>query len=614
MKKVLGIIIVIIVLFESSCCFPDGAPESQCQAMTPNHGYPPQQTKSPFVVEPDANIVGQGQILQIKIISSSLLHNDFKGFMIQARTVTNQIVGQFKVDENELVIARNCGTENSTATHSSFVLKSIMILEWKAPEDFVGKVNFHATVVESFTTFWINVNSVDVEIVPVKEAPITTTPQATVTTTTTTTVQPIDDANNVYNGCSETKTCFGLPNGCLLTKNCISLGAVIYEKDSRFIFEMISSNRAAFIAMGLSTDRLMGDDLAIECVNEGASGIVKAYVSLTFKGNEIAGSNRSKVNQNIINLLESRYEDGRVYCRVELDNFYVVDGNRFDLVNEKYYLLLVSGTSLRIGSVGFHDINFEPSAESLKLTEVSEVKGRTRTWYKIHGCLMVFAWIGTSTVGIIVARYFKKTWVGSQMFGKELWFVAHQFCMGTTVILSIIAFTIIFIDVGEYLTNYHALLGTATFAFCLLQPIAGLLRPSPSHRFRKYFNIAHFTFGNVTHLMAFVTIILAVTSLKRPELPEWTIYILIASFVVYIVLHIVLTVRYETGLKLNNIILDNADKISHKLSKAFQTTRDSGMDGPLSYLRKSLLYFFAFVFLMFVISLIVVIALSPLAH
>ena len=231
---------------------------------------------------------------------------------------------------------------------------------------------------------------------------------------------------------------------------------------------------------------------------------------------------------------------------MELEHFYVVDGNRFDLVNEKYHLLLSSGTSLRTDSVAFHDINFEASADSLKLTEVSEVKGRSKTWYKIHGCLMVIAWIGTSTLGIIIARYFKKTWVGSQMFGNDLWFVAHQFCMGITVVLSIIAFTIIFIDVGEYLTNYHALFGTATFAFCLLQPIVGLLRPSPSHKLRKYFNIAHFTFGNATHLMAFVSIILAVTTLSRVEVPYWTIYILIACFVLYILLHIVLTVRIIT--------------------------------------------------------------------
>lgn len=58
---------------------------------------------------------------------------------------------------------------------------------------------------------------------------------------------------------------------------------------------MFIVDRAAFVAMGLSTDRLMGDDLVVECVNEGASGIVKAYTSLTFKANGINGSNREKV-------------------------------------------------------------------------------------------------------------------------------------------------------------------------------------------------------------------------------------------------------------------------------------------------------------------------------
>lgn len=94
-----------------------------------------------------------------------------------------------------------------------------------------------ATVVESFTKFWINVNSIDVEIVEIEKAPITTT-----RVTATTTVTSVDRANNVYNECSETKSCFGLPNGCLSSKNCISLGAVIY-KDNRIIFEMISSSK-----------------------------------------------------------------------------------------------------------------------------------------------------------------------------------------------------------------------------------------------------------------------------------------------------------------------------------------------------------------------------------
>lgn len=41
---------------------------------------------------------------------------------------------------------------------------------------------------------------------------------------------------------------------------------------------------------------------------------------------------------------------------------------------------------------------------------------------KIHSAFMIFAWIGTGSVGMLVARYFKKTWSGQTLNGKDLWF------------------------------------------------------------------------------------------------------------------------------------------------------------------------------------------------
>lgn len=35
---------------------------------------------------------------------------------------------------------------------------------------------------------------------------------------------------------------------------------------------------------------------------------------------------------------------------------------------------------------------------------------------------MITAWIGTASIGILLARYFKQTWVGSQLCGKDQWF------------------------------------------------------------------------------------------------------------------------------------------------------------------------------------------------
>lgn len=35
---------------------------------------------------------------------------------------------------------------------------------------------------------------------------------------------------------------------------------------------------------------------------------------------------------------------------------------------------------------------------------------------------MLVAWIGAASVGILLARYFKQTWVGSSLCGKDQWF------------------------------------------------------------------------------------------------------------------------------------------------------------------------------------------------
>lgn len=46
----------------------------------------------------------------------------------------------------------------------------------------------------------------------------------------------------IYDECSKTKTCFGLPSGCLDFKNCALFGAVIV-KDGTYTFEMQSPSR-----------------------------------------------------------------------------------------------------------------------------------------------------------------------------------------------------------------------------------------------------------------------------------------------------------------------------------------------------------------------------------
>lgn len=99
-----------------------------------------------------------------------------------------------------------------------------------------------------------------------------------------------------------------------------------------------------------------------------------------------------------------------------------VNGIRFDLPKESYFLLLASGSGIRPATVDYHDIVRLASQRALKLSEVTNVAARSKLLLRLHGAFMITAWIGTASIGILFARYFKQTWVGSSLCGKDIWF------------------------------------------------------------------------------------------------------------------------------------------------------------------------------------------------
>lgn len=84
----------------------------------------------------------------------------------------------------------------------------------------------------------------------------------------------------IYEGCGETKTCFGFPDGCVGTKSCRTVATSTVRGES-YEFEIKSSpgENPSYVAVALSTDDKMGDDSVMECVPE--AGNIRAYTSWT---------------------------------------------------------------------------------------------------------------------------------------------------------------------------------------------------------------------------------------------------------------------------------------------------------------------------------------------
>lgn len=73
-------------------------------------------------------------------------------------------------------------------------------------------------------------------------------------------------------------------------------------------------------------------------------------------------------------------------------------------------------------SVGYHEIGKIASGSPSYLADVSVFDGASKLFLRLHAAFMITAWIGTASIGILLARYFKQTWVGSQLCGKDQWF------------------------------------------------------------------------------------------------------------------------------------------------------------------------------------------------
>ncbi|XP_034476128.1 putative ferric-chelate reductase 1 homolog isoform X2 [Drosophila innubila] len=610
---------------------PQGAPETVCDTMLPFHSGGrelPQNSVPPFGIETSTSVVGQGQTLRVDI-SGLRPELSFGGFMIQARNRNPpyQIVGQFSPSRDGTIKLMNCeNSVNNSATHSNAGPKQQVSLDWQPPVDFLGQVVFNATVAQTYTDFWVGIPSSPVQVVRRDisgPAPLPTVNPPTnfnIASTRSPYVPPSYVAPSVspviedtfYDGCGQIKNCFGFPNGCVATQSCTIISAITVRGEV-YEFEMRSGKgtNAAYVAVGLSDDARMGDDLTTECVPE--NGRVNLYSSYT--SNNPYAAIRGSVSQNSARLLNASFVDGVIYCKVQRDPLTVVQGRSFDLKNGAYHMLVASGTGLKENSVGFHNIGFLPSSSPINLAVVQELGGSSMLLVRLHGAFMIAAWIGTTSLGIIFARYFKQTWVGSQTCGKDQWFAWHRMLMVTTWSLTVAAYILIWVELKRAVWHAHSIIGLITVILCFIQPIGALFRPGPNDKMRPYFNWGHWLGGNLAHILAIVAIFFSV-KLPKAELPEWMDWILVGFVVFHVLVHLIFSVssiasdRHQSQ-RVNTFQMgDMAHHHQHAMRNGMSMERK--MDAPYGGLRKGLLGVYTIVLALFVVVLILLVVLAPI--
>lgn len=144
--------------------------------------------------------------------------------------------------------------------------------------------SFSATIAQGYDTFWVGVESPQIEISKRSvDDPLPSTPKRIATTTPPFFSPPESkeastDFDPFYDGCTVSKLCFGAPANCVNSKNCKAAVAITVLGD-KYDFELKAHSNAAWVGVGLSDDEKMGDDSVIECVKKNNG--VSAYMSWT---------------------------------------------------------------------------------------------------------------------------------------------------------------------------------------------------------------------------------------------------------------------------------------------------------------------------------------------
>ena len=76
----------------------------------------------------------------------------------------------------------------------------------------------------------------------------------------------------------------------------------------------------------------------------------------------------------------------------------------FNLDNSSYYLQIAQGNTDNTAKIQYHDKK-TGSNDEVRLDDFTSVSSKSDLFVKLHGVLMVLAWLGTANLGIFPARY-----------------------------------------------------------------------------------------------------------------------------------------------------------------------------------------------------------------
>ncbi len=153
------------------------------------------------------------------------------------------------------------------------------------------------------------------------------------------------DINSIYSKCLDARVyCMTLPENCIkqnITCDILLTAASVIDTNGSVEFELFGRvrDKTRWFAMGLSFDQEMGDD-----------SVTEILVSNDAKFNGIRQSWNQEENNQVIGHVKGIKQignitltDGILSGKWQRDGLTIVKGNNFDILHDKFYVLLAEG-------------------------------------------------------------------------------------------------------------------------------------------------------------------------------------------------------------------------------------------------------------------------------
>ncbi|KAM7390913.1 hypothetical protein PAMA_008895 [Pampus argenteus] len=515
--------------------YSNGKVSVACGDMIPQHGYDPSPDPPPYSITVNKSSFSPGNNITVSLQGAFSNHTFFKGFLIEARDAgksNSPAVGFFILTDPHESQLLQCGhTQGSGVSHRRNSRKTQIQAVWQSPKNPPQRVQFLVTVVHEYKVYWVRIAGPVVSLEGATAVPTTAVPAET------TSLAALSTPFN-SEGCGHTKSCLRDPLGCDPQSDscCFFLSFTTDEKERSVMFEL-SGPAEGYMSFALSLDKWMGNDDVYLCVKDGSRVTISAaYVS--------GRTHPELTTEEALRGKAWRLADGVIQCSFHRNILLPQLKNNFNL-NQSYFLFLAHGRSHQ-GFIHRHDRQPLISTKQKVISGPGEDLGGSRSplLIKIHGVLMLTAWMWTVNAAIFIARHYKHLWPEKTLLGHRLWFQLHQNMMVLAVVLTVVAFTLPFIYRSGWSKNSgsHSYTGCTVMALSVLQLIMAILRPAPESPWRFIFRWTHFGAGTVTQILAAVCVFLgaAQQALLLPSswspavLTVWLLWIVLADLLLLI--------------------------------------------------------------------------------